>query len=105
MNTKEFENLNVDYKSTSPDDFIEVLNEISPEIGGVTNLGVFADIKSITPGYVLRTKESDEYINVKTSHDEAPFNTMRNDGSSIEPYDHNFDHLINHQSPINFNKE
>ena len=100
MNTKEFKDLSVNYSSKSPDDFIEVLNEISPEIGGVTNLGVFADIKSVTPGFILRTKESDEFINVKTSPAENPFNYLQNDGSSLEPYDYDFEHLLNHSTSV-----
>ena len=100
MKTKEFKELTVDYSSKSPDDFIEVLNEISPEIGGVTNLGVFADIKSITPGFVLRAKDSEEFINVKTSPGEKPYNHLVNDGSSLEPYDYDFEHLLNHSTPV-----
>lgn len=100
MKTKEFKNLTVNYKSVLPDDFVEVLNEISPELGGVTNLGVFADIKSVTPGYILRTKESHEYIHVETTHGEVPYNHLQNDGSSVEPYDYDFDHLLNHSTSV-----
>lgn len=100
MKTKEIKDLSVDYQSESPEDFIEVLNEISPELGGVTNLGVFADIKSVTSGFVLRTKESSEFVSVKTMPAEKPYNYLQNDSSSLEPYDYDFEHLINHSTPV-----
>ncbi len=100
MKTKEFKDLPFNYQSVSPEDFIDFLNEVSPELGGVTNLGVFADIQSVTPGYILRVKESDQFISVETSHAEAPFNYLQNDGSSLEPYDYDFEHLLNHSTPV-----
>lgn len=100
METEEFKDLSVNYQSELPDDFVEVLNSISPLLGGVTNLGVFADIKSVTPGFVLKIKESDEFISVETSIEETPYNNLQNDGSSIEPYDYDFEHLLNHSTPV-----
>ena len=47
MKTKEFKDLPLNYQSVSPEDFIDFLNEVSPELGGVTNLGVFADIQGL----------------------------------------------------------
>ena len=98
METKQIYNVNIDYKSTDPNDFIDALNKISPQIGGLTNLGVFADIKSITPTQYLVNTVENHFINIKLSAGEKPDKNLKNDGSSSHPFDFPFAELLS--SPI-----
>lgn len=82
--------------STNPEDYIEVLNVISPALKGVTNLGVFCDIKSVEHSSALLSEVEEQFIHVETKKDEQPYNHLKNDGSSAEPYDYDFDFLLNH---------
>lgn len=41
-------NIPADKNSTAPADFIDILNEACPLLGGVSNLGTFCDITSVT---------------------------------------------------------
>ena len=94
--TKVVNNLVCNIESTNPEDFIEVLNTISPELNGVTNLGVFSDIKSVEQSSALLSEVEEQFIHVETEKDEQPYNHLKNDGSSAEPYDYDFDFLLNH---------
>lgn len=95
MKTKVIKGIRVDYNSTNPKDFIDVLNEVSPQIEGVTNLGVFADITKITPMKYLVNEVEEHFVNVCVSSGESPYKDLVNDGSPSKPYDHPFYELLN----------
>jgi len=94
--TKSIKKLVCSIDSTDTADFIEVLNTISPEIGGVTNLGVFCDIKSVEQSSALLSEVEEQFIHVETERGEQPFNHLKNNGSSADPYDYDFNFLLNH---------
>ncbi len=94
--TKVIDNLEMSIESTNPEDYIETLNTISSEMGGVTNLGVFCDIKSIEHTSALLSDVEEQFIHVEVVKDEQPYNYLNNDGSSTKPYDYDFDFLLNH---------
>ncbi|MCQ2256972.1 MAG: hypothetical protein MJZ41_03140 [Bacteroidaceae bacterium] len=94
-NTKAFANIMINRQSTNVDDFVEVLNTISPEMGGVTNLGVFCDINSVEQSVAVLSDVEEQFIHVETERGEQPYDKLFNDGSSIEPYDFSFNHLLN----------
>lgn len=93
---KIFESLEIQKNSTNPDDYIEILNTISPAMGGVTNLGVFSDIKNIEHTSALLAEVEEQFIHVETERDEQPYDNLVNDNSSSNPYDFDFNHLLNH---------
>ena len=93
---KELAELECSTESKNPEDFIEVLNTISSELGGVSNLGVFCDIKSIEQTCAVLSKVEEQFIHVETEKGEQPYDHLENDGSSAEPYDYDFDFLLNH---------
>lgn len=93
--TKEMANLEVNRTSTNPDDFVEMLNMISQEFGGISNLGVFCDITNVEQTSAIVADVEEQFIHVDTEHDEQPYDKLTNDGSSVNPYDFNFEHLLN----------
>ena len=93
---KEFELLDIKLDSTNMEDFIEVLNTISPEMGGVANLGAFCEIRNIEQSSALLSEVEEQFIHVETERGEQPYNRLENDGSSSKPYDFDFDRLLNH---------
>lgn len=93
--TKVIKDLSINRASVNKEDFIEILNTISLELGGITNLGVFCDIESIEQSSALLADVEEQFIHVETEIDEQPDNKLENDGSSTNPYDYNFKHLLN----------
>lgn len=93
--TKIIKDLVASRTSTNKEDFIEVLNSISPEFGGVTNLGVFCDILSIEQSSALLSDVEEQFIHVDTVRDEQPYNRLVNDGSSVNPFDFDYHLLLN----------
>ena len=55
------EGLPLNYNSTDPKDFVEVLNKIADAMGGVSNMGVFADITSVTQSNEMIANVADPY--------------------------------------------
>ena len=51
----------MNYNSTDPKDFVEVLNKIADAMGGVSNMGVFADITSVTQSNEMIANVADPY--------------------------------------------
>lgn len=94
-NTKILKDLSVNTVSTNPDDFIDILNTLSDALGGVTNLGVFCDIQKVEQKSAILAHVGEQFIHVETENAEQPYNNLSNDGSSTEPYDFNFDYLLN----------
>ena len=92
---KSMKDLKIDTTSTDPNDFIEVLNAISPEFGGVTNLGVFCDITNVEQSSAIRSEVEEQFVHVETERAEKPYALLDNDGSSTEPYDFDFEKLLN----------
>ena len=105
MKTKTIKGIKVDYKSTNPEDFIDILNEVSPQIEGVSNLGVFADITKVTPLVYLSNEADEHFINVTVHSGERPNLELINDSSSPNPYDHLFAELLNGASEISTESE
>lgn len=92
---KVMEDLSVSKLSVNNEDFVEVLNTVSPQLGGLTNLGVFCDIISIEQTSAVLSDVEEQFIHVETVHEEQPYNRLHNDGSSVNPYDFSFHHLLN----------
>lgn len=84
----------VDETSTNPDDFVELLNIASPLLGGITNLGVFCDITSVSHKSALLADVEMQYIHVETEDDEQPDRKLVNDGSSTNPSDLSYETLL-----------
>lgn len=84
--TKVIEGLPLNFESTNPEDFVEVLNKVANAMGGVSNMGVFADITSVTQTNEMIADVADEYISVSTSHYEKPRRDLIATGNEIEPY-------------------
>ena len=72
IHVDEIEGLSPNFKSTDPNDFVEILNKISNDRGGVSNMGVFSDITSITQTKEMVAIISNEYVMVHTNHLELP---------------------------------
>lgn len=84
--TKVVEGLPLNFESTDPKDFVEILNKVANAMGGVSNMGVFADITSITQANEMVAEVADEYISVSTSHYEKPRKELIAKGNETEPY-------------------
>lgn len=84
----------LDYSVTDPQSFIAVLNKVAKECHGLHNLGIYADIVSITPSHVLKFETKDNFIHVECFNGENPGNELVNDGTSDNPFQHPFDELL-----------
>jgi len=93
--TKILKDLSFNTVSTNPNDFIEILNSLSESFGGVTNLGVFGDIQKIEQKSAVLAHVGEQFVHVETENAEQPYNKLQNDGSSTDPYDFDFDYLLN----------
>lgn len=87
-------NIPADKKSTDPGDFIDIMNEASPLLGGVSNLGTFCDITSVTQSYALLSDVEMLYMHIETERDEQPKCQLVNDGSPDNPADISFEELL-----------
>ncbi len=87
-------NITADKNSTEPADFIDILNEASPLLGGVSNLGTFCDITSVTQKCALLSDIEMLYMHIETENDEQPRSELPNDGSPDNPFDISFDKLL-----------
>lgn len=84
----------LDYSVTDPQSFIAVLNKVAKECHGLHNLGIYADIVSVTPSHVLKFETKDNFVHVKCFDGESAGNALVNDGTSEEPFQHPFDELL-----------
>ena len=92
--TKVVSGLPLNFESTEPKDFVEVLNKIAEAMGGVSNLGVFADITSVTQSNEMIADVADKYITVSTKRHEMPHNDLLVTTNVAEPYQFELDTLV-----------
>ena len=84
----------LDYSLADAQSFVPVLNKIAKECHKLHNLGIYADIVSITPSHVLKFETRDNFIHVECFNGENPGNELENDGTSENPFQHPFDELL-----------
>lgn len=84
--------------STASEDYIDVINTIMEDIGGVRNLMIFADNIKISKSSILRTNGTKSFINVNVNSAQSAKLKYENDNSSLNPYDYSFDFLLNNSN-------
>ena len=88
------EGLPLNYNSTDPKDFVEVLNKIADAMGGVSNMGVFADITSVTQSNEMIANVADKYVTVSTKRYEKPHRDLVVTTNVADPYQFDLDTLV-----------
>lgn len=94
LKTKVIEGLPLNYDSTDPKDFVEVLNKIADAMGGVSNMGVFADITSVTQSNEMIAQVADKYVTVSTKRYEKPHRDLVVTTNVADPYQFDLDTLV-----------
>ena len=94
LKTKVVEGLPLNYNSTDPKDFVEVLNKIADAMGGVTNMGVFADITSVTQSNEMIANVADKYVAVSVKRYEKPHRDLVVTTNVEDPYQFDLDTLV-----------
>lgn len=94
LKTKVVDGLPLNYESTDPKDFVEVLNKIADAMGGVSNMGVFADITSVTQSNEMIADVEDKYVVVSTKRYEKPHRDLMVTTNVFEPYQFELDTLV-----------
>lgn len=94
MKSKPIPDLDVNFKSTDPKDFVEVLNKIAEKFGGVTNMGAFADITSIVPSDELKAEVCDEFVEVSVKDMETPELRYTVTRGITSPFDLDYDVML-----------
>lgn len=94
LKTKVVEGIPLNYDSTDPKDFVEVLNKIADAMGGVSNMGVFADITSVTQTNEMVARVADKYITVSTKRYEKPHCDLVVTTNVSDPYQFDLDTLV-----------
>ena len=94
LKTKVVEGLPLNYDSTDPKDFVEVLNKIADAMGGVSNMGVFADITSVTQSNEMIANVADKYVTVSTKRYEKPHRDLVVTTNVADPYQFDLDTLV-----------
>ena len=84
----------LDYSIVDAQSFVPVLNKIAKECHKLHNLGIYADIVSITPSHVLKFETKDNFVHVECFNGENPGNELENDGTSENPFQHPFNELL-----------
>lgn len=94
LKTKVVEGLPLNYNSTDPKDFVEVLNKIADAMGGVSNMGVFADITSVTQSNEMIANVADKYVAVSVKCCEKPHRDLIVTTNVADPYQLDLDTLV-----------
>ena len=94
LKTKVVEGIHLNYDSTDPKDFVEVLNKIADAMGGVSNMGVFADITSVTQSNEMIANVADKYVTVSTKRYEKPHRDLVVTTNVADPYQFDLDTLV-----------
>ena len=94
LKTKVVDGLPLNYESTEPKDFVEVLNKIADAMGGVSNMGVFADITSVTQSNEMIAQVADKYVAVSTKRYEKPHRDLIVTTNVADPYQFDLDTLV-----------
>ena len=84
----------MNYNSTDPKDFVEVLNKIADAMGGVSNMGVFADITSVTQSNEMIANVADKYVTVSTKRYEKSHRDLVVTTNVADPYQFDLDTLV-----------
>ena len=71
-------NLGVDFASRHVEDYIVVLNNAAKAIGAVPNMGIYAEIGTITPYPMLKVETTAHYIRTAIGRAETPRKTKSN---------------------------
>lgn len=90
---KKIEGLPLNYESTDSKDFIEILNKVSEFMGGVPNMGTFADITSITQSNDAIATINNKFIKVNIKHFEIPHKDLIVTENISDPFKYDFDTL------------
>lgn len=70
LKTKVVDGITPNFESTDSKDFIEILNKVAEAMGGVSNMGAFADITKVTQSNEMMADVSDQFISVTTTQHE-----------------------------------
>ena len=94
LKTKVVEGLPLNYNSTDPKDFVEVLNKIADAMGGVSNMGVFAEITSVTQSNEMIAHVAEKYVAVSVKRYEKPHRDLVVTTNVADPYQFDLDTLV-----------
>jgi len=94
LKTKIVDGITPNFESTDSKDFVVILNKIAEAMGGVPNMGVFADITQITQSNELMADASDQYIAVTTKQYEKPHRDLQPDSDETDPFQLELDCLV-----------
>lgn len=94
LKTKIVDGITPNFESTDSKDFVGILNKIAEAMGGVPNMGVFADITQITQSNELMADASDQYIAVTTKQYEKPHRDLQPDSDETDPFQLELDCLV-----------
>ncbi|MCR5361585.1 MAG: hypothetical protein K6E73_06180 [Bacteroidales bacterium] len=86
--------LPLNFNSTAPQDFVEALNRIAEEFGGVSNMGVFADIISVHQSNEMLVRVEDKYVAVSIKNYEKPHCDLTVTTNVSDPYQLDLDTLV-----------
>ncbi len=84
----------LDYSLVDPQSFIPVLNKVAKECHKLHNMGIYADIVSITPSHALKFEAKDGFVHVECFRGESPGNDYENDGTPENPFQHPFTEIL-----------
>ena len=94
LKTKEVAGLQLKFDSSDPKDFVDTLNKIAEVFGGVSNMGVFADITSVQQSNEMIAHVEDKYVVVNTRNYEKPHRDLVITTNVVDPYQFDLDTLV-----------
>lgn len=94
LKIKVVDGITPNFESTDSKDFIEILNKIAEAMGGVSNMGAFADITKVTQSNEMMADVSDQFISVTTTQYEKPHRDLQATSSETDPFQLELDCLI-----------
>jgi len=80
--------------------FLNLLEKISQKEKGLTNIATFADLKDVKWLNHVKSDYSQEYLHIETKLCEFPKKELRNDGTSSNPLDFDYDYLYPIQDEV-----
>ena len=90
LKIKVVDGITPNFESTDSKDFIEILNKIAEAMGGVSNMGAFADITKVTQYNEMMADVSDQFISVTTTQYEKPHRDLQATSSETDPFQLNW---------------
>lgn len=94
LKTKIIDGITPNFESTDSKDFIEILNKIAEAMGGVPNMGVFADITKVTQSNEMMADVSEQFISVTTRQHERPCRDLQPNSNETDPFQLELDFII-----------